>query len=212
MKDSQLYNIKNIIFDWGGVITEIDFDATINAFKKYGINDFEKHYCKAYQSELFQAHEIGKITPDKFREELRKLIPVSVTDKEIDEAWFAMLLDTPPNNLEIIKSVKNEFNIYLLSNTNAIHVDMYDKIFEEKYNFKEKFRSLFIKAYYSHEIGMRKPDEDVFEYILSDSDLDPNETLFIDDSIQNISAAKNVGIKTYHIEGDNSIEKLFGND
>jgi len=200
--------IKNIIFDWGGVITEIDFDATINAFKNHGIEDFEKYYCKVFQSELFQEHEIGKITPMEFRNELRKIIPVPITDQEIDDAWFAMLLGTPQKNLDLLKSLKREYNIFLLSNTNSIHVTMYDKIFESKHNLDREFRSLFKNAYYSHEIGMRKPHEEVFEFVLKDSSLNPEETLFIDDSIQNIKTAKKLGIETYHISTKNSLENI----
>ena len=147
MNKMDLINIKNIIFDWGGVITNIDFDATINAFKEYGINDFEKYYCKVYQSKLFQELEIGKITPAQFREELREIIPFDITDNEIDTAWFAMLLDTPKENIEFLKSLKKNYRIFLLSNTNAIHVKMYDAIFETKHNLKGGFRHLFEKVY-----------------------------------------------------------------
>ena len=200
--------IKNIIFDWGGVITNLSFDATINAFKKYGVPDFEKYYCKDYQSDLFQRHEAGAITPTEFRDELRKIIPDKITDEDMDAAWFAILLDTPKDNLNLLSLIKNQYRIFLLSNTNSIHVDRYDKIFESQFNLTGGLRSLFEKAYYSHEIGMRKPDEEIFHFVLEDSKLKPQETLFIDDSIQNINAAKRLGIKTFHLQNKSLLADL----
>lgn len=201
--------IKNILFDWGGVISEIDFNATINAFKEYGISDFEQLYCKEYQSELFQQLEVGEITPTQFRKELRKKIPNQISDEELDIAWFAMLLDTLQENLDLLSVLKKQYRTFLLSNTNSIHTSMYDEVFDKKHNLKNGLRSLFEKAYYSHEIGMRKPHEAVFEFVLNDSNLDPKETLFIDDSIQNIVTAKNLGIQTFHIDENNSLMDVF---
>lgn len=201
--------IKNIIFDWGGVITNIDFHRTIDAFKKYGIDDYEKYYCKEYQAPLFQDHEVGKITPAEFRVKLRKIIPVEITDDQLDKAWFAMLLDTPKRNLELLAQLKDKYSIFLLSNTNAIHVAMYDEIFNSKYNLKGGFRYLFEKAYYSHEIGMRKPHKEIFEFVINDSGLDPSETVFIDDSIQNINTAKKLGMQTIHFTNKDSLIDVF---
>lgn len=204
--------IKNIVFDWGGVITNIDFDATINAFKALGINNFENYYCKAFQAPLFQQHETGKISVKEFRNSLRSMVPFQISDAEIDNAWFAMLLETPPQNLKLIESLRDHYNIYLLSNTNEIHVSMYDKIFNDKHGLDSKFRDLFKKAYYSHEVGFRKPGLEIFEFVLKDENLKPEETLFIDDSIQNIEAANNAGIITFHMNGNKSLTDLFQNN
>lgn len=200
--------IKNIIFDWGGVLSNISFDATISAFKKYGVPDFEKYYCKDYQSDLFQRLEIGDITPAEFRDELRKIIPGKITDENLDSAWFAMLIDTPAENLSLLSLLNDQYRIFLLSNTNSIHVDRYDKIFESQFNLIGGLRSLFEKVYYSHEVGMRKPGEEIFHFVLGDSKLKPQETLFIDDSIQNIYAAERLGIKTFHLQNKSLLADL----
>ncbi|TLX70379.1 HAD family phosphatase [Labilibacter sediminis] len=210
MEKIDFKNVKNIIFDWGGVITGIDFDAPRKAFVKYGIDNFEKFYCKTFQSELFQQHEIGKISADEFRAEFRKQIPVTISDDEIDEAWFTVLLETSAENLDLLKSLRNKYRIFLLSNTNDIHIDMYDQIFESKHNLKNGLRSLFEKVYYSYEIGLRKPSEEIFKYLLQDSRLNPDETLFIDDSIQNIKPAKELGIKCIHFTSSYSLTDILG--
>lgn len=188
--------IRNIIFDWGGVITNIDFEATINAFKKFGIDNFEEYYCQTYQSELFILHETGQISPEEFRTELKKEIPVPITDEELDTAWMAMLMETPPENIGLLKIAKKKYRTFLLSNTNAIHVAQYGKILKEKFGLENGMSDVFEKVYYSHEIGMKKPDTAIFKFLLEENRLTPDETLFVDDSIQNIDAANSLGLKT----------------
>jgi putative hydrolase of the HAD superfamily len=117
-----------------------------------------------------------------------------------------MLLDTPAERLEILKSLKKNYRLFLLSNTNIIHVEYYNKIIYEKFNLH--FSDIFDYIFYSHEIGMRKPDTEVFEYVLKFSQLDSKETLFADDLEINISAAKQAGINTFHVKTPNAILEL----
>lgn len=192
--------IRNIIFDWGGVITNIDFNATIEAFNKLGVDKFEEHYCKSHQSILFQDFEVGKLSPDEFRESFRLTIHPGISDEKLDEAWFAMLKDTPVQNIELITNLKSRYRIFLLSNTNEIHVDYYNEIFKKQFGLKTGLRDLFEKAYYSHEIGYRKPSLESFQYVINNAVLSPSETVFIDDSLQNIKAAEEVGINSLHFK------------
>ena len=204
-------SVKNIIFDLGVVIININTDLTVKAMKELGFSNFEESYTLFKQTDLFDRLEKGLINADFFRNELREHIIDDVTNKKFDEAWGAMLLDFPKARTDLINELSKKYNIYLLSNTNAIHYKQYTQDFIDQYGFE--FNSLFIKAYYSFQMGMRKPDIGIFEFALSDSNLLPEETLFVDDLLANIESAKRTGLQTMWIDiskGDDIIEKLNG--
>ena len=202
-------NIKNIIFDLGVVIINVDSDMTVKAMKSLGFENFEESYTLFKQTDLFDKLEKGLITSNDFRNELRKHINREVSDYEFDEAWGAMLLDFPEERIELIKELGEKYNVYLLSNTNEIHYNQYIKDFKNEFGFD--FNSLFKKAYYSYQIRKRKPNVDIYEYVISDSNLNPKESLFIDDLKVNIEAAQKTGIQTLWINpenGDDILNKL----
>lgn len=186
--------IKNIIFDLGGVIINLDYNRTATAFKKLGIVDFDEIYSKAKQTSLFDDFEKGITTDDDFRNALKKYLPEETADAEIDDAWNAMLLDIPAHRLEWLKEIAKRYRIFLLSNTNHIHVLSFTAYADKKFGVGV-FESVFEKHYYSCEMGMRKPDAEIFEKVINDNKLNKAETLFIDDSIQHIHGAEKVGIK-----------------
>ena len=199
-------NIKHIIFDLGNVILNIEYQKTINEFNKIGIQDASIFYSQSIQREIFNLLEIGKISEFDFLIEVNKLCP-KATHKQILAAWNALILDLPQERISLINKLKSSFSIYLLSNTNAIHInEIIKKTGVKKYN---KFYNLFNKVYYSHEIGLRKPNPEAFNIILNENNLNVSEVLFIDDSIQHIQSAKRLGIKTYHLTEDESIETIF---
>jgi len=199
-------NIKHIIFDLGNVILNIEYQKTINEFNKIGIQDASIFYSQSIQKEIFNLLEIGKISEFDFLIEVNKLCP-KATHKQILAAWNALILDLPQERISLINKLKSSFSIYLLSNTNAIHInEIIKKTGVKKYN---KFYNLFNKVYYSHEIGLRKPNPEAFNIILNENNLNVSEVLFIDDSIQHIQSAKRLGIKTYHLTEDESIETIF---
>jgi len=200
--------IKNIIFDWGGVLTNIDFNKASKAFHELGFSGFDDQYTLLEQNELFQKFEKGKISPGLFRDEIRKFIPKKVTDKEIDDAWMAILVDTPEERLEVLKEIKSCYRTFLLSNTNAIHVENYFNYLKKIYGLNGYY-DLFEKVYLSYELGMRKPDAEIFTHVLTDNNLNPNETLLIDDSPQNIESAKGVGLQVYYLKSPQTIIDLF---
>ena len=199
-------NIKHIIFDLGNVILNIEYQKTINEFNKIGIKDASFFYSQSIQQEIFNLLETGKISEFDFLIEVNKLCP-KASHKQILSAWNALILDLPQKRISLINNLKSSFSIYLLSNTNVIHInEIKKKIGVKKYN---SFYNLFNKVYYSHEIGLRKPNPEAFNIILNENDLNVNEVLFIDDSIQHIKTAKKLGIKTYHLTKDESIEAIF---
>ena len=165
--------------------------------EKLGFTNFEKNYTLINQTDLFDLLEKGLITPDQFRMEIRKHISSKVSDEQIDNAWSAMLLDFPKERIELIQKAKQNYRIFLLSNTNKIHFDKYSSDFITDFGFS--FNSLFEKSYYSFEIGHRKPDLEIYKHVMKHSNLIPEETLFIDDSETNIKAAQSVGLQTLHI-------------
>jgi putative hydrolase of the HAD superfamily len=189
--------IKNVIFDLGGVIINLDTERTASEMKNLGFINFEKSYTLINQTDLFDLLEKGLITPDQFRMEIRKHISKPVSDEQIDNAWSAMLLDFPKKRIELIRKAKQNYRTFLLSNTNKIHFDKYSSDFNTDFGFS--FNSLFEKTYYSFEIGHRKPDLEIYKHVLKHSNLIPEETLFIDDSETNIKAAQSVGLQTLHI-------------
>jgi len=199
-------NIKHIIFDLGNVILNIEYQKTINEFNKIGIKDASVFYSQSIQQEIFNLLETGKISELDFLNEVNKLCP-KASHKQILSAWNALILDLPQKRISLINNLKSSFSIYLLSNTNVIHInEIKKKIGIKKYN---RFYNLFNKVYYSHEIGLRKPNPEAFNIILNENDLNVNEVLFIDDSIQHIKTAKKLGVKTYHLTKDESIEAIF---
>ena len=198
--------INTIIFDLGGVILNIDYKRTIDEFKKLGIKNAEHLYSKKQQSKLFDQIETGKITKEYFLKKLKEKTTNSKID-EVRNAWNALLLDLPEKRVKMLQELKKKYNLFLLSNTNIIHIEALKKKFgEKKYN---EFYNLFNKVYYSHEINVRKPSKDAFNVIIKQNKLTINRVLFIDDSPQHISSAKKIGINTLHIDGEKDITDLI---
>jgi len=199
-------NIKAIIFDLGAVILNISYQNTIDAFSKLGIKNASTFYSKKVQANLFNQIETGDITAEKFLIELQKKTNNSSIN-QVSEAWNAMLLDLPEDRLTAIQSLKKKYVIYLLSNTNTIHIDaLKRKIGRVKWM---EFFNLFDKMYLSHEVGLRKPNAAIFEYVLREQNLKPEEVFFIDDSSEHIEAANKLGIKNHHLKNGEEITTLF---
>ncbi len=203
-------NIKNIIFDLGGVIINIDYHLTIDAFKKIGFDNFDSAFSQAQQLGVFDQLDKGLVSHIEFRNYIRNLSCKPLTDNQIDTAWNAMLLDFPIERLKLLESIKLQYRTFLLSNTNQIHCDVYTKDLQKAYSGKD-LSHFFERVYLSHEMHMRKPDSEAFMLILNENNLKPEETLFIDDTEQHIEGAKKVGLHTHYLnlkEGE-TIEKLF---
>jgi len=202
-----LNGIRNIIFDLGGVLLNIDPKKTIDAFGKLGMEQLVGDKGLSYDHEIFYQMEQGKITSEEFRNGVRQLLPKEVSDDEIDAAWTAMLLNFPAIRVELVKNLRNDFKIYLFSNTNAIHVEKFHSIFRKQHGFEVS--TLFDKDFYSNEIGYRKPSPESFKEIIRLSGINPEESLFIDDSFQNVESAITSGLKGFWLEPGQKIEEIF---
>ncbi len=205
---TDLTNIKNIIFDLGRVILNLDFDASIKALKELGLSDDVLANYSAYPDPCFYEQEIGIISPKEF---LKKMITVlgndGITQEQVRSAWLKMVLDIPPHRVKVLQQLGEKYNIYLFSNSNKIHIDHIDIEFREKYGFE--FPSLFKKQFYSHEINMRKPDLSSFEKVIQLSGIKPEETLFIDDLEENIEGAEKAGLKTFWLKEGMEMADIF---
>ncbi|OYT10946.1 MAG: hypothetical protein B6I18_06415 [Bacteroidetes bacterium 4572_112] len=204
--------IKNIIFDLGGVILNIDFDKAANAFKELGIKNFEDLYSRATQSNLFVDLELGRISDKQFYGAMRELCGINLSDEQIKTAWNSLLLDFPQNRLELLKELNKNYRCFLLSNTNKIHYDSYQQELRAEHNI-DGLEAMFEKCYFSHDIDIRKPDAESFKYVLEQNNLKPEETLFVDDTAINIDTAVDLGIQTLYInvEKGDDIIKYFEN-
>ncbi|MFV0600174.1 MAG: HAD family hydrolase [Bacteroidales bacterium] len=200
--------IKNLLLDLGGVVLNVDYHKMVDVFKEYGVMDFDKHFTQAKQVEIIDKFEEGKCSVEEFRNGIRDLVNVNLTDEQIDNAWFSMILDLPKERIELIGLLKLKYNVYLFSNTNELHIELLKKRYEEEFGF-DIFQMLFTKAYFSNEIKMRKPHPESFQWLINDAGIKAEETLFIEDSPQHIEGAKKVGLNTYWLTGGETINDLY---
>lgn len=194
--------IKTLIFDFGGVIINLDLPQCIQNFKNLGVPNVEKYLSNFGQSGFFLQWEKGEIGIPEFRNEIRKIAEVPLTDEQIDWAWCSFLTDIPAHRIELLKKLRKQFRLLLLSNSNPLHIEVsaageFKKYGAEIYDF-------FDRCYFSYKIGLTKPDEQIFLYVMKDTGVEPEECLFIDDGKKNIENAKEMGFKTHYMQqGDN---------
>lgn len=201
--------IKNIIFDLGGVIYDIRYQNVPEAFAKIGFTDFEQHYTQAAQSGPIDLFEEGRISVPEFRNYIRTLTDIKMTDEQIDNAWNAIIIDVPTYRVEMLRKLKSQYHLFLFSNTNQLNYDKFTVQLREKFGC-DIFEELFIHAYFSHEMHLRKPNKEAFQFLLDEQKLRPEETLFIDDTIRHIESAKQLGIHTYLLpKGEDICEKKW---
>jgi len=200
-------HIKNIIFDFGGVILNINPLITYNRFNKLGLANLYEGIEFSNPDEALLLYEKGLISSNDFRKKLKEKLSHPIEDCEIDEAWNAMLLDIPIERVVLLNKLKTKYNTYLLSNTNEIHYIAYTNLFKQ--NFGYPLSNLFNEAYFSFMLHLNKPNKEIYQYVINQNSLVAEETLFIDDSIVNIEGAKAVGLKTHHLTANETINDYF---
>lgn len=194
---SQPQNFKNILFDLGGVILDIDVQATLKRFYELGFPAELMQYPHAMTTDLFYNYETGKMDTEQFRNEIRKTTGVEMTDQAFDEVWNAMLVRIPEERTALLKVLSKRYNLYMLSNTSELHVKVFEKMYLDAAG--EPMHRVFKKIYYSHEIGWHKPDHEAWKHVINDAGIKPEETLFLDDNIHNIKASQELGFQAIHI-------------
>jgi glucose-1-phosphatase len=187
--------IKNIIFDLGGVIINLDNRRTEEAFTALGVKNFRDYFGHGFAAAFFKDYEVGKISDQEFLRSIRQLASLGqVPDHAIVSSWNALLLDFPPERIQLLKELRKTYRLFLFSNTNALHLAALRQIWRDSIS-NGSLDDHFEKTYYSHLMGMRKPDPESFELILKENDLNGKETLFVDDAIINVEGAEQAGLK-----------------
>ena len=197
--------IRHIIFDLGGVLLNIDYQLTENAFIAAGVQNFPALYSQLQQSDLFDNWETGKISRPEFIAAMQQASKTTITEAQVLTAWNAMLLDYPVRRLQILQQLRLYYDLFLLSNTNEIHEETFNEILMRTHGIPN-IGVFFDKVYLSHRVGLRKPMAAIFERVLNENGLNPAHTLFIDDSPQHIATAKQLGIQTIYLEKGMTIE------
>lgn len=200
--------IKNIIFDFGGVILNINALLTYKKLEQLGPARLFESNDFALQDELLVDYEKGLVTSKEFRERVKEKIGSNVDDCKIDEMWNAMLLDIPKERIVLLNKLKTSYPTFLLSNTNEIHYMEYTRQLKLVHGYSS-LSELFHKTYFSFMMHLNKPHKEIYEFVINENFLNPSETLFIDDSLKNIEGARAVGLLTHHLTGTQTINDLF---
>lgn len=194
--------IKNIIFDLGNVLFPISGEATIREFEKQGVVNMMDKYKRLIDNDLLLKLEVGEVSPEVFRSEVNRIFESNLSAETFNHCWNAMIVSYPEKNNPFLESLKARgYNLYILSNTNAIHVEY----LKPMANWRD---GLFTKIYYSNEIGKRKPNKDCYEWVLNDAEIEAEETLFIDDRPENTLSAQSCNIATITLDKQ---ENLYSN-
>ena len=198
-------NVKNIMFDLGGVLFPLSINATIEAYERCGAKNaadtFVKKLCE--ETDIAHRYTTGTCTSDEYRQFCNEVFQTNMDNETFDRCWNAMILGYPETNRPLLQKLKNHgFKLYVLSNINEIHVDYVEKLAQWP-------DDLFIKRYYSNEIHYEKPDPACFQYVINDAKINPAETLYIDDRADNIESAKNAGLITVHLTDPKLLENIF---
>jgi len=197
---------KAVIFDFGNVIINIDIPRTFQAFSNLTGKKQAAIEKLITEGQLFRRYESGQFTDIEFREIVRQTVGFPLSDLEVDKAWNALLLDIPKERIELLKEIRKKYPIYLLSNTNNIHIEASNNYLKKTFGFKH-LDELFDQLFLSYEIGMWKPDTEIYHYVLDSLNLRPHEVLFLDDNQKNIESAKGLGMQTILVEHPTSINE-----
>ena len=203
----KLRQFDAVIFDLGGVIINLDYNLTIRSFEELGMKNFKEVYSQLAQSTLFDDYETGRISSQHFVNKLLDHVPPGTSPNRIVAAWNAMILDVPKDKPTMLKALNSQKPIFLLSNTNEIHMQKVHRAWNNASS--EILQNHFAKIYLSYEMGMRKPDVEIFHKVCEEQGLIPERTLFIDDSPQHIEGAKLAGLQTFLLKESNEFYSLF---
>ena len=193
-----MQGIKNIIFDLGGVILNLDNQRTEDAFTAMGVKPFREYFGHGHAASFFSEYEVGKISDRQFIDALKELTGLSAADEDIIRAWNALLLDFPPERIQLLEELGKRYRIFLFSNTNALHLAALQQIYRDTFP-KGGLDDHFERSYYSHTLGMRKPNTESFQHILQENDLKGEETLFVDDALINVEGAERAGLRGLYL-------------
>lgn len=202
--------IKNIIFDLGGVLLDIDYQRTIDAFSKLGMRDSSKQFSKEEQALLFRRYEMGQIDSREFISSVSELTGVECSNEEIEVAWCALLGEMTADKYTLLEQLRMKgYRIFILSNTNALHQSAFEAGIDKDYGW-EKFEKVFDGVHYSHHLGMRKPNRDIFEKVLDIHGIQAGDTFYIDDTPEHAATASALGMASHHLKRHEKLKEVLG--
>lgn len=192
---SEISTHSVILFDLGGVIINLKYEDTISAMQDLGAPDFHQKYTQALQTGLFDDYETGKISSMHFINKLKEMLPNNVSPNKVVSAWNAMIKDFPIEKLNYLLELKKTHTVALLSNTNDLHEACVRRRLKEVSDLP--LEDYFHYTFLSHNIKMRKPHEETFQWVCNQMNIDqPQTVLFLDDSSQHLEGAKKAGLST----------------
>lgn len=201
---------KAVIFDFGNVIINIEFQRIYQTFAKFTSKSPAYIEKKITEDQIFRRYESGQFTDEEFREVIRQTLGFPLSDHEVDTAWNAILLDIPSDRIDLINNIRQKYPVYLLSNTNNIHITASNNYLKKTHGIRN-LENLFDKLYLSYEMGLWKPDAEIYYEVLRANKLQPNEVIFFDDNLHNIESAKAIGMQTILVEPPTSIVEYCKN-
>jgi putative hydrolase of the HAD superfamily len=199
-------SFKNILFDLGGVILDLNVNGTLESFLNLGFPRELLSYPENFHTDIFFKYETGKVTTAEFRDSIRAYAGVEFTDEDFDAAWCTMLARVPKKRTMLLQDLAKEYDLYMLSNTSELHIEKFSRMFAEVAGVP--LEKVFTKCFYSHETGLHKPDEAAFEHVLKTAGIRANETLFLDDNIHNVKSAQSLGFNVIHISENLKMEDV----
>lgn len=199
--------MNTLIFDLGVVLLDVDYQKTIDAFGELGLPNPGEAFSKHHQDPLFRQLERGQISPTDFLSELGHRM--SINDRNaIEAAWCAMLGKIPQRKFDLLQQLSANHDLYILSNTNALHRQHFEQTIDRQYGW-EDFEGLFEFIGYSHEMGSRKPEPEIYDKLINEWSIDLDRALFIDDTEVNVEGARRRGIRAVHYEAKDDLAKLI---
>lgn len=206
-----LKGIECVIFDFGEVLIELDYPRVISGFSKVANRNKEEIHEMVVTAPLLKEFEVNQLTPTEFRAGVNNLLGTSLEDGTFDQIWNSMLKNLPAERMELLEEVSTQYQTYMLSNSNVIHEEAYNKMILEVTG-RPNLHALVNKAYFSQNMGLRKPNKECYEYVIADIGKDPSKMLFLDDRLDNIEGAQKCGLNTVHVtNAEKQLMELFKN-
>jgi putative hydrolase of the HAD superfamily len=187
--------IKNIIFDFGNVLFDLDLDRTAREMQQLLGDNYTPVLQKLRQQKIFETYEVGGLTTPEFIDEVRLAASPPLSESQVTDAWNSIFIGMPATRFDMLLRLRGRYKVFLLSNINDLHERWIAAYMEREHGISDFEHRYFDGVYYSHLIRLRKPDREIYEYVLADAELVPEETVFFDDLEANVEAAKKLGIQ-----------------
>ena len=197
-----MQSVKNIIFDFGNVLLDLDLPSIERHFRQFFGEQYETAREKLRRSHVFELYETGGLSTEEFVDILRFSADPPLSAEQVVAAWNSIFIGMPKHRFDLLLRLRQEYKVFLLSNINDLHAAWIDEYMVREHGIPDFQARYFDAVYYSHLIRLRKPDREIYEYVLADAELVPEETIFFDDLPVNIEAARQAGIRgVLHPEG-----------